>query len=67
MGLTRILRHPIVTAFAALVWFSLPLQAQDRSAELLESLQSATPEEAERIDNRLRAEWSKSGSAAVMY
>lgn len=65
MGKIRTFRHLIVTAFLLLVWFSLPLQAQTRADELLESLQTATPEQAMRIDSNLRSEWSKSGSASM--
>lgn len=65
MATLRIYFHSIVTAIIAVVGFSLPLQAQDRSAALLGELRTATPEQARRIDSNLRSEWSKSGSASM--
>ena len=65
MGILRTSRQLIVTAVFATVGFSLPLCAEDATKELLESLQSATPEEATRIDRNIRAAWSRSGSPAM--
>lgn len=65
MGILRTPRHHIVAALILLVGYSLPLQASERSTELLESLRGASPEQAKRIDSNLRSEWSKSGSASM--
>ncbi len=66
MGIIRTYFHIIVAAIFAVVGFSVPLQAaESRAAELLGQLQSATPEQARRIDSNLRSEWSKSGSASM--
>ena len=65
MGITRTLRHIIVAAFLGLVGYSLPLAAEERVAPLLESLKSASEDEARRLDREIRAEWSKSGSASM--
>ncbi|MEP4194087.1 MAG: tetratricopeptide repeat protein [Aliishimia sp.] len=65
MGTKHSFHHLIVTAAIVMVGYSLPLHAQDRAESLLESLQTASPEEASRIDRTLRSEWSKSGSASM--
>lgn len=58
----------ILAAFASVVMISLPSQmlAQDRTAELLQKLaEAADATAAQRIENQLISEWSKSGSAAM--
>lgn len=57
-----------VTAFLALVMFSLPdaTLAEERVDRLLRDLAQAEDENsAKRLENELVAEWSKSGSAAM--
>ena len=66
-------RHPnlkrIVAAFAVIVTYSLPLNAQSADstdeAALLEALAGSTQAEAQRLDRQLQALWSKSGSASM--
>ena len=53
------------TALGLLVLLSGMATAQDRTAELLESLRSAGPVDAPRIVRDIEREWSKSGSAAM--
>lgn len=65
MGTKRNLFQFIVAACAVLVWNTIPLSAQPAVEDLLESLQAATPEEAQRIDRQITAAWSRSGSAAM--
>ncbi|WP_323785294.1 tetratricopeptide repeat protein [Thalassovita sp.] len=59
----------IVAAIAAIVTFSLPLQAQDNPAEgisdLLQQLEQADPADAKRIDRQIKLEWGNSGSPAM--
>lgn len=57
--------HITVTAFLLIVGNSLPLQAQDSVNTLLESIKSATKEEAIRLDRQIKAEWNKTGSATM--
>ncbi|CUH76222.1 tetratricopeptide repeat protein [Tropicibacter naphthalenivorans] len=57
-----------VTAFATIVMISLPagLWAQTRADDLLDQLaQAENAEIAQRLENQLFTEWSKSGSAAM--
>jgi len=65
MSIIRSSRQLIFTSLLVLVGYSIPLFAQDTADSLLETLRSATPEEALRLDRQVRAEWSKSGSAAM--
>jgi tetratricopeptide (TPR) repeat protein len=65
MATLRSYFHCIVAASFLLVGYSIPLHAEDRTSQLLTELQSATPEQARRIDSNLRSEWSKSGSASM--
>lgn len=65
MGIAHTLRHCTVTAFLTLVGYSIPLHAEPVVESLLESLRTATPEEARRLNRQVRAEWSKSGSASM--
>lgn len=58
------LKH-IVTAVGAAVLLCGPAIAQDRAAELLESLRTATPEQAKAAERDIEREWSRSGSAAM--
>lgn len=58
----------ILAAFCALVMISLPSdgRAQDRAETLLQELLEAETEvAAQRLENRIIAEWSKSGSASM--
>ena len=57
-----------VTAFLAVVMFSLPVatSAEDRAEALLDELaQAEDATEAQRLENRSFAEWSKRGSPAM--
>lgn len=65
MATPRTYFHYIVAAIISLVGYSIPLHAESRAEELLGELQTATPEQAMRIDSNLRAEWSKTGSASM--
>ncbi len=65
MGIARRYHHLIVTAFLALVGYSLPLSAQNSLPDLMAELKNATPEQALRLDRQISAEWSKSGSASM--
>ena len=69
MSAVLIKPKPIVAVIAAIVMFSLPVQAQQADANgmeaLLERLQHADPAEAQRIDRQIKMEWDKSGSAAM--
>lgn len=65
MATLRTQFYLIVTAFFMLVGNSVPLHAEGRADALLSELQTATPEQARRIDSNLRSEWSKSGSASM--
>lgn len=58
------LKH-IVAAVGAAVLLCSPAFAQDRSAELLESLRTSTPEQARASERDILREWSRSGSAAM--
>lgn len=55
--------HRIVTAFFVTVSFSTAFAADEQA--LLDELAKAGPEEAERIEEQLAREWSKSGSPAM--
>ncbi len=56
----------IVATVSALVMISLPVSAQEDSAQdLLQQLQNAEPAQSNRIEKRLLDEWSKSGSPAM--
>ena len=69
MGIRHTLRHLTVTAYFALVGFSLPLHAQSGpeagTQPLIESLREATEQDAPRHERELRAAWSRSGSASM--
>lgn len=65
MGILGNLFQYIVTASVVLVGFCLPSLADPTVDELLESLRTASPEEARRIDREITAQWSRSGSAAM--
>lgn len=65
MGIKHVFRHRIVAATLFVVGFSLPLQAQQDVGALLESLRSATAEEARRLDRQINAVWARSGSASM--
>ncbi len=55
-----------VTAFFVLGTVSLPALAQTEALDkLFEQLRAVEPEDANQIENRIVAEWSKSGSAAM--
>lgn len=55
-----------VATLLAIVTYSLPAAADtDRETELLSQLQQAEPDQAERIVDELRMEWSKSGSPSM--
>jgi tetratricopeptide (TPR) repeat protein len=57
-----------VAAFCALVMISLPATgwAEDRVAELLQELSQADSEtSAQRLENQILSEWSKTGSASM--
>ncbi|KMK67790.1 tetratricopeptide repeat protein [Puniceibacterium sp. IMCC21224] len=58
-----------VTAFVALVMFSIPAagfaQTTDKSLTLLQELRDADEAGARRLEKEIRLEWSKSGSAAM--
>ena len=58
------LKH-IVAAVGVAVLLCSPVLAQDRSDELLESLRTATPEQAKAAERDILREWSRSGSAAM--
>ncbi|EAR51204.1 hypothetical protein OG2516_15055 [Oceanicola granulosus HTCC2516] len=55
----------IVTAALLAVASPLPLAAQESVDEMFALLQEADPEEAARIEERIAAAWSKSGSPAI--
>lgn len=56
----------IVTAFAVMVGFSLPVAADEaRLDDLFTQLREAEPAQAKYIEDQIWAEWSKSGSAAM--
>ncbi len=65
MGIKLFNLKLIVTAFAAIVTFSLPVAAQDSPQMLLEKLKTAPEAEAAGIERQLSNEWSKSGSPAM--
>lgn len=65
MGMIRTLVQSIVAAVFVTVGFSVPAAADPGTDELLRSLQTATPEEAGRIDRQIMAAWSRSGSASM--
>ncbi len=65
MGTMRNMVQYIVAAFLVVVWYSLPLSAEPSVDELIESLKTATPEEAQRIDRQITAAWSRSGSPSM--
>lgn len=58
-----------MAAFAVIVMYSIPLNAQTADlqdeAELLTALATADDAESKRLDRQLRAMWSKSGSASI--
>ena len=64
MGIKIFNLKPTVTAFAAIVMFSLPAMAQDADL-LLEKLKTAPEAEAGRLEQEIETAWSKSGSAAM--
>lgn len=65
MGAMRNLVQYIVAASVVLVGFSIPALSDEAARDLLESLRTATPEEAQRIDRQITAVWSRSGSASM--
>lgn len=65
MGITTARFQLIVTAFFALVGYSIPLYADDATERLLNQLGTASKEETRAIERNLKAEWSKSGSPAM--
>lgn len=66
MGIKKQLLNSIVTAFVAGIAISTPVWADSERLDLLfERLLEAEPEEVDRIEEQIVAEWSKSGSAAM--
>lgn len=65
MGITTARFQLIVTAFFALVGYSIPLHANDVTERLLSELGAASEGESRRIERDIKSEWSKSGSAAM--
>lgn len=61
----RPFRQSVVTAFALMVWNTLPVSADQDVSTLLESLGTSTAEEAKRLDREIKGSWSRSGSAAM--
>lgn len=55
----------VVAANLLLVGYSIPSMAEPTAEDLLESLQEATPEEAQRIDRQITSVWSRSGSPSM--
>jgi Flp pilus assembly protein TadD len=70
MRLLGLDHNPIVAAFAAIFFAASPLAAQSGPAApdvsaLLQQLKQAPPDQAERIEQAIWIEWSKSGSDAM--
>ncbi len=65
MGTIRNLFQSAVTASLILIGAAAPAIAQPTVDELLQSLQTATPDEARRLDQQITAQWSRSGSASM--
>ena len=69
MGSNRVSFKYTVTAFVLAVGISSPLAAQDaapsRIDELFEELREAEPGQAARLEEEIRLEWSRTGSAAM--
>lgn len=66
MGVKTHVYKSIATALLVGVWFSPPLAAdEDRLDLLFEQLQDAEPQEVDRIEGQIIAEFEKSGSAAM--
>jgi len=65
--MSRILRscQHVVATVLVLSCLGLPLHAQQSVPEMLEALQSATPEQAKRLEREILARWSQSGSASM--
>ncbi|WP_299967058.1 tetratricopeptide repeat protein [uncultured Roseobacter sp.] len=61
---TQILKH-VVAAFFTTCVLSLPLQAQQDAATLLDQLAAASEVDAARLDRELSLIWDNSGSAAM--
>ena len=65
MGINLLNLKSAVTAIFVFVVFSVPLQAQEREAELLEQLAEASESDAARLDRELGLLWDRSGSPAM--
>jgi len=66
MSIFNPLHKRIVTAFAVIAMFSLPIRAQEVSIDdLFAELQSAPAEQTERITEKIRNIWSQSGSPSM--
>ncbi|WP_375228228.1 tetratricopeptide repeat protein [Roseobacter sp. S98] len=65
MGINLLNLKSAVTAIFVFVVFSVPLQAQEREAELLDQLAEASESDAARLDRELGLLWDRSGSPAM--
>ncbi|MBM1221068.1 tetratricopeptide repeat protein [Ponticoccus sp. SC2-23] len=65
LRITHLNKH-IVAALLASVWFSGPVLSQETLVDdLLRQLREAEPGQSARIEEAIRTEWSKSGSATI--
>jgi tetratricopeptide (TPR) repeat protein len=65
MGIIRNLVQSLVAASVVAAGISMPALADPTADELLQSLRTAGPQEAQRIDRQITAVWSRSGSPSM--